>query len=221
MNDSSSDSSTPKQPWEYDQSFKPPDHYQPALGYRPSSSLLINPQILGSRGEIKSRTTTGIKKKILSNNKSQDGGVKGKRQEAEKLRIFDAYEKTLDYKGGLHKVQSSPVQVPIEEEEAGVDGSKDLDGSRMAGEMRVYEGFIEEKIKKAREQGLFKNIKGRGKPIPKDDDESNPFISRDDFLINRILKTQDAAPPWIELQKGTKTTTHSLYPSPFFFFSYY
>jgi hypothetical protein len=68
--------------------------------------------------------------------------------------------------------------------------------------MRVYEGFIEEKIKKAREQGLFTNVKGRGQPLPKDDDEGNPFISREDFLINRILKTQDAAPPWIELQKG-------------------
>lgn len=55
----------------------------------------------------------------------------------------------------------------------------------MAGQMRVYEGFIEEKIKKAREQGLFRNVKGRGKPLPKDDEEGNPYLSRDDFLINR------------------------------------
>lgn len=72
-------------------------------------------------------------------------------------------------------------------EEKEVDGSKDVEGNFAAGQMRVYEGFIEEKIKKAREQGLFKNVKGRGKPIPRDEEEGNPFISREDFLINRLV----------------------------------
>lgn len=72
-------------------------------------------------------------------------------------------------------------------EEKEVDGSKDVEGNFASGQMRVYEGFIEEKIKKAREQGLFKNVKGRGKPIPRDEEEGNPFISREDFLINRLV----------------------------------
>ncbi|GAA5871102.1 hypothetical protein JCM16303_001689 [Sporobolomyces ruberrimus] len=206
-----STSDTPKQPWEYDTSFKPPEHYQPALGYRPSSSLLINPATLDSRGQsINKRSSRGdaIKKKLVGSSSKDGGGVAGKREQAKKLRIFDAYEKTLDYKGGIHRTTTTPTTNSsasnmssrgLEEKE--VDGSKDVEGNFASGQMRVYEGFIEEKIKKAREQGLFKNVKGRGKPIPRDEEEGNPFISREDFLINRILKTQDAAPPWIELQK--------------------
>lgn len=38
--------------------------------------------------------------------------------------------------------------------------------------------------------------------MPRDVAESNPFISRTEFLMNRILKEQEAAPPWIEMQKG-------------------
>ncbi|GAA5901999.1 uncharacterized protein JCM6883_000462 [Sporobolomyces salmoneus] len=201
-----------KQPWEYDTTFKPPEHYQPALGYRPSSSLLVNPQTLDSRGRSSRRSdSSAIKKKIVGGSGSNGStGVAGKREQARKLKIFDAYEKTLDYKGGLHKLSpssSSPAATNESEMDEVVDGSKDVEGSLMAGQMRVYEGFIEEKIKKAREQGLFRNVKGRGKPLPRDEEEGNPFISRDDFLINRILKTQDAAPPWIELQKELE---HSL-----------
>ncbi|GAA6010906.1 hypothetical protein JCM11491_004594 [Sporobolomyces phaffii] len=200
---------THKQPWEY--TFKPPDHYQPALGYRPTSSLLVNHQTLGPRGQSLSRGGGAIKNNMVGGG-AKEGGVAGKREQARKVRIFDAYEKTLDYKGGLHRTsspssKSSTTAVDEEAEVGQGDGSKDTEGSYMAGQMRVYEGFIEEKIKKAREQGLFKNVKGRGKPLPRDEEEGNPFISRDDFLINRILKTQDAAPPWIELQKELE---HSL-----------
>lgn len=92
-----------------------------------------------------------------------------------------------------------------------------------AQDFQVWEGWLEEKIKQARKDGVFDNVRGRGKPIQRDHAESNPFIDRcasvpvlvrfecwthkapgcrTEFLMNRILKTQEAAPPWIELQKG-------------------
>ena len=109
----------------------------------------------------------------------------------------------------------------------------EVGGEGESGNMRVFEGFIEEKIKQARRDGVFNNVKGaspprsscssledrtdalppragRGKPMPKDAAESNPFISRTEFLMNRILKEQEAAPPWIEMQKGPSSLSPSL-----------
>ena len=33
-------------------------------------------------------------------------------------------------------------------------------------------------------------------------DERNPFIGREEFLMNRIVQRNGAAPPWVELQAG-------------------
>ena len=33
-------------------------------------------------------------------------------------------------------------------------------------------------------------------------DERNPFIGREEFLVNRIVQRSGAAPPWVELQAG-------------------
>ena len=55
---------------------------------------------------------------------------------------------------------------------------------------------------RARQQGHFKAIKGRGKPLVRESDEHNPFIAREEFLMNRIVQRNGAAPPWVELQTG-------------------
>ena len=34
------------------------------------------------------------------------------------------------------------------------------------------------------------------------DGERNPFIAREEFLMNRIVQRNGAAPPWVELQAG-------------------
>ena len=57
-------------------------------------------------------------------------------------------------------------------------------------------------MKNARVQGRFNNIKGQGKPIVTTNDENNPFIGREEFLMNRIVQRNGAAPPWVELQAG-------------------
>ena len=55
---------------------------------------------------------------------------------------------------------------------------------------------------RSRAQGVFNNIEGRGKPMVINNDEKNPFIGREEFLMNRIVQRNGAAPPWVELQAG-------------------
>ncbi|GAA5945278.1 hypothetical protein JCM10213_001508 [Rhodosporidiobolus nylandii] len=112
---------------------------------------------------------------------------------AKKARLASALEKTLDYRGGVR---------PGERE--GALEAERHDASMM-GPMAAWGGIVENRILQAQREGLFRNVKGRGKPLPKDDAESNPFISRTDFLINRIMKEQDTAPPWVEMQKEVDT----------------
>jgi len=33
-------------------------------------------------------------------------------------------------------------------------------------------------------------------------EEANPFIAREEFLMNRIVQRNGAAPPWVEVQGG-------------------
>lgn len=55
---------------------------------------------------------------------------------------------------------------------------------------------------RARLQGQFKALKGRGRPLEQTVEERNPFIAREEFLMNRIVQRNEAAPAWIELQRG-------------------
>lgn len=96
---------------------------------------------------------------------------------ARKQRLASAYERSLDYRGGIRpsgaqngSFSGRGIAVPVHVDESG--------GVGHSGEMRVWEGFIEEKIKQARRDGVFDNVKGRGKPMPTDEAESNPFITR-------------------------------------------
>ena len=58
-------------------------------------------------------------------------------------------------------------------------------------------------------QGQFRDLKGMGKPLERVVEERNPFIAREEFLMNRIVQRNQAAPPWVELQGGKS-------PIPFF-----
>lgn len=66
-------------------------------------------------------------------------------------------------------------------------------------------------MKNARAQGSFNYIEGRGKPIVISNDEKNPFIEREEFLMNRIVQRNGAAPPWVELQAGKLVHSNVVY----------
>ncbi|KAG6860840.1 hypothetical protein C0995_006978 [Termitomyces sp. Mi166 len=114
---------------------------------------------------------------------------KAKRKEREErkrmeqgVRLGRAKEATLDYRLGIR-------------------GSGGGSGGQMnpVG-LKGWTSLVEDKIDKARKAGLFQNIKGRGKPLVASTDESNPFIAREEFLMNRIVQRNGAVPPWVEVQ---------------------
>ncbi|KAG2369750.1 hypothetical protein BDR07DRAFT_1267006 [Suillus spraguei] len=106
-------------------------------------------------------------------------------------RLTRARESTLDYRLGLkngdgqHAARRNPVS------------------------MRGWQALIEDKIQKARAAGHFDKIKGRGQPMVKLSDEHNPFIAREEFLMNRIVQRNGAAPPWVEIQIELETAVNS------------
>ncbi|GAA6018571.1 hypothetical protein JCM8202_000562 [Rhodotorula sphaerocarpa] len=190
-------------PW--DVVFKAPDHYRPLPGYRPTDPA----------------TTRGLPSGVSARKAAiaaarKDASLSSRPSVFKKQRLANAWERSLDYRGGVRLptggarsglgagggfdlVSGRGVSVPLHEQQAGQNAGG------QAQDFQVWEGWLEEKIKTARREGVFDNVPGRGKPIQRDHAESNPFIDRTEFLMNRILKTQDAAPPWIELQRELET----------------
>ncbi|GAA5979305.1 hypothetical protein JCM10908_002873 [Rhodotorula pacifica] len=192
------DSPRPQNPW--DVVFRPPEHYQPLPGYRASDT--DSPRGAGTISARKAAIAAARKDASLSSRPSA----------YKKQRLANAYERSLDYRGGVRRPSGSVrsglgsgggfdlmsgrgIAVPVHEQQSGQNAGG------QAQDFQIWEGWLEEKIKQARKDGVFDNVQGRGKPIERDHAESNPFIDRTEFLMNRILKTQEAAPPWIELQK--------------------
>lgn len=66
--------------------------------------------------------------------------------------------------------------------------------------LKGWASLVEDRIERARQEGLFRNIKGRGQPLASTTQDRNPFIAREEFLMNRIVQRQGAAPPWVEIQ---------------------
>ncbi len=60
---------------------------------------------------------------------------------------------------------------------------------------------VSEQIEEAMERGEFKNLPGKGKPLKLD---TNPFLTPQVRMANRLLKENGFAPRWIELKKEIK-----------------
>ena len=67
-----------------------------------------------------------------------------------------------------------------------------------------FEKIVEERIRKAQQRGLFDNLAGRGKPLPKD--VIGDTVSEDLRLSYRILKNADCLPPEVEVQREIRRT---------------
>lgn len=105
-------------------------------------------------------------------------------------RLTRARESTLDYRLGLKNCEGQHAR-------------------RNPVSMRGWQALIEDKIQKARAAGHFDKIKGRGQPMVRLSDEHNPFIAREEFLMNRIVQRNGAAPPWVEVQIELETAVNS------------
>jgi DnaJ family protein C protein 28 len=60
---------------------------------------------------------------------------------------------------------------------------------------------VSEQIEEAMERGEFRNLPGKGKPLKLD---TNPFLTPQARMANRLLKENGFAPRWIELEKEIK-----------------
>lgn len=113
-------------------------------------------------------------------------------------RLSRARESTLDYRLGLGKRSGTRVN-PVN-----MKGWTNLieDKIEVSLELAFQNGIDLLLLQQARRAGMFATVKGRGKPIVRTAEESNPFIGREEFLMNRIIKRHGAAPPWVLLQEG-------------------
>lgn len=60
------------------------------------------------------------------------------------------------------------------------------------------ESLIDEKIREAQKQGVFDNLPGHGKPLPKDDAY---YLAGEHWMSNKILKDAGFVPAWVKLRK--------------------
>jgi len=67
--------------------------------------------------------------------------------------------------------------------------------------------MIEEKIQRAIEDGAFKELPGKGKPIQFDGDQNR---NSEHWLVNKVLKNADLLPPWLELDKEIRSNLETL-----------
>ncbi|KLO07921.1 hypothetical protein SCHPADRAFT_835990 [Schizopora paradoxa] len=152
--------------------FKPPSHAMSVkLGRMPPTS--------SSRRAEAASEAEGSKKPEPS----------ARRRSENAQRLGRARESLLDYKLGIRGAGTSNA-----------DAHSPQRRPAMPVSMRGLTALVEEKIERARQEGHFKTIKGRGKPFQHETAESNPFIAREEFLMNRIVQRNGAAPPWVDLQ---------------------
>ncbi|QRW16068.1 hypothetical protein RhiXN_04069 [Rhizoctonia solani] len=173
-------STEPVPPWLV--TFKVPSHAQASIKF---GNFISTPPRL-----VTSSTSDPLQKPVRLDPLSTRTRAK---QKAEKRfaqvagRIDRARESIIDYRSGVHGQETGSRPNPVS--------------------IRGWNALIEERIQKAQATGMFDRIEGRGKPLRRTVDEMNPFVAREEFLMNRIVLKNDAAPPWVELQKEAEKAT--------------
>jgi len=74
-----------------------------------------------------------------------------------------------------------------------------------------FEKIVEERIKKAQQEGLFDNLSGRGAPLALDQEH---HVASELKLAYKILKNADCLPPELELKKEIERTEQLLAGMP-------
>ncbi|CAG8510888.1 9783_t:CDS:2 [Funneliformis mosseae] len=106
-------------------------------------------------------------------------------REAKQSRLLIAKDAATDYsinkKLGVKSESEQPKVVP-----------KSISG---------WNNLVESRIQEAMAAGEFRNLPYRGKPLPSDPNERNPYLDRTEFFMNRLVQRQGSVPAWIEYQK--------------------
>jgi hypothetical protein len=64
-----------------------------------------------------------------------------------------------------------------------------------------WDVIIDKLIRQAMVEGKFENLRGHGQPLKLDGDENDP-----EWAVSRLLKNNDARPPWLDEQVDIRTT---------------
>lgn len=179
-----------------------PEDHKPWLTTFKAPSFAVHPAVRAMRLPPQSATKPAKLDEVDK--------VKGPTREerlrlAQANRLVSAREGSLDYRFGGVKPNSVSHEAKKAANPVSVKGWMSLVEERI--EVRAILNFTVRSLnyyysQMARQSGAFKNLKGRGKPAEQDIAEHNPFISGEEFLVNRMVQRNGAAPPWVELQRG-------------------
>lgn len=64
-----------------------------------------------------------------------------------------------------------------------------------------WDVIIDRLIRQAMAEGKFDNLRGQGQPLKLDGDENDP-----EWAVSRLLKNNDARPPWLDEHVDIRTT---------------
>lgn len=127
--------------------------------------------------------------------------VKLSRPLGKQERLHKAKENVLDYRLAKHSKEDAPKKDDGWREmyQERLLGPTCLVSDTLVGVDNGIKALADQKIMEAQRRGDFDNIK-RGKPLDDSFTSQNAYIDRTEYHLNRIMKRQDAIPPWIEKQ---------------------
>jgi cell pole-organizing protein PopZ len=150
----------PRYPWEHTFRHPASKDGQPMVKYsRATASMVPSPSSIGG-------TATHNKNKRVT-----AGEVAA--------RVYRARDASIDYQTGAIDTAKAKVAQPRRTASSARARShpSGVGGSAMPTSIKGWTTMVDERIELARQQGLFKDVKGRGKPMERDPQESN--VSRD------------------------------------------
>ena len=184
----------PPKIYSYGSSYDPSEPILPGKeGHQPWHTTFKPPShsVNVKLGNMPATSAFGPRRVSPSDETEKNQDRSSKRRSKQAARLGEARESLIDYKMGIGK---SAQQKDTMHRRANPVS------------MKGWAGLVEERIEHARSEGHFRTLKGRGRPLTRENEETNPFIERDDFLMNRIVQRNGAAPPWVELQAGQQAT---------------
>ncbi|KAF8638553.1 hypothetical protein AX17_002096 [Amanita inopinata Kibby_2008] len=96
-------------------------------------------------------------------------------------RLTRARESTLDYRLGIAPNMKGSASTPV-------SGGGREPRQHNPVSLKGWTSLVEDRIEKARSAGVFNAVKRKGQPLARTQEESNPFIAREEFLMNRIVQ---------------------------------
>ncbi|KAN0064284.1 hypothetical protein ACQY0O_002415 [Thecaphora frezii] len=155
---------------------------------KPWRAVYVQPSHLGGTGSPRIHYGHLLESHSSSNGASSSSSSRSKPIDSEKLLRISKFSRIK----AKPKSASRSALASSESESAS-------ELQAMGGGTRGWASVVEERIRRAQESGFFKVNKLHGQPLQRDLQQRNPFLSSEEFFMNRIVQRQGAAPPWVLL----------------------